>query len=271
VVDRTNGSPMLTWLENDLAANTNDWLIAFWHSPPYAWGTHDSDNIADSTGRLVDMRENAVPLLESYGVDLVLCGHSHTYERSFLLDGHYGYSGSITPTMIKDSGSGRPDDTGAYHKAGTGPTPHEGAVYVVCGSSGWVTPDVRNYPGWHPAMFIKRKELGSMVIDVNSNRLDAIFLRETGEIDDHFTILKGAAPEPLRIATFRMNGGVLTAKWKSVAGHIYRLERTSSLETPDWQTVAEAGNMTATGATSSWAGPVDEDSSASFYRVVRVP
>src|ERR1041385_1180768 len=33
---RTNGSPMLTWLEADLAAYTNQWLIAFWHHPPYS-------------------------------------------------------------------------------------------------------------------------------------------------------------------------------------------------------------------------------------------
>ena len=36
------------------------------------------------------MRQNALPILEADGVDLVLTGHSHSYERSFLLDGHYG-------------------------------------------------------------------------------------------------------------------------------------------------------------------------------------
>lgn len=29
-----------------------------------------------------DMRENIVPILEAHGVDLVLTGHSHSYERS---------------------------------------------------------------------------------------------------------------------------------------------------------------------------------------------
>jgi hypothetical protein len=34
---------MLAWLEQDLAANEKDWTIAYWHSPPYSKGTHDSD------------------------------------------------------------------------------------------------------------------------------------------------------------------------------------------------------------------------------------
>src|SRR5205823_9520894 len=134
---RSPGGAMLTWLEQDLSANTNDWLIAFWHRPPYSFGTHNSD----FEFNMVEMRENAVPILEAHGVDLVLNGHSHNYERSYLMDGHYGSSTTLTPSMIKDSGNGQPDGTGPYVKNGLGPTPHQGAVYVVAGSSGWVTLD----------------------------------------------------------------------------------------------------------------------------------
>src|SRR6185503_8118230 len=107
----TNGA-MWMWLEADLAANTNEWLIAFWHSPPYTMGSHNSDDLTDSAGRLVFMRENFLPLLESHGVDLVLGGHSHCYERSYLINGHYGYSFSLIPEMVKDSGNGRVSSTG---------------------------------------------------------------------------------------------------------------------------------------------------------------
>ena len=48
---------MLNWLENDLAATSKDWIIAFWHQPPYSKGTHDSDREGD----LIEMRENALP------------------------------------------------------------------------------------------------------------------------------------------------------------------------------------------------------------------
>ncbi|MEY3609297.1 MAG: hypothetical protein RLZZ447_2085, partial [Verrucomicrobiota bacterium] len=43
----------------------------------------------------------------------------------------------------------------------------------------------------HPAMFLSLYRLGSLVLDVDGNRLDAAFLTEKGERLDHFTILKG--------------------------------------------------------------------------------
>src|SRR5260221_2980474 len=64
--DRGAGSPMLTWLRADLEANTNDWLIAFWHSPPYTKGSHDSVNLSDNFGNMTQMRMHIVPVLEEY-------------------------------------------------------------------------------------------------------------------------------------------------------------------------------------------------------------
>ena len=34
---------MLNWLQNDLAMTEQQWIIAFWHHPPYSDGSHDSD------------------------------------------------------------------------------------------------------------------------------------------------------------------------------------------------------------------------------------
>jgi hypothetical protein len=260
------GSPMLLWLEADLAANTNLWTIAFFHSPPYNFGTHNSDNPADTSGHLVQMRENVVPILESYGVDVVLCGHSHSYERSFLLNGHYGYSASLTPAMIKDAGDGRTDGGGAYRKRPSGPEA-QGAVYVVAGSSGWVTGDTFIPQYLHPAMFIKLKELGSMVIDVDGNRLDAKFLRETGAIDDYFTIIKEAqAEDVLRIAMFRVQNDVVTARWNSVNGRTYRVEKTSNLTNPDWHPASP--EIEADGPMTTWSGAAAPGANESYYRVV---
>lgn len=186
VTGRTPPSAMLTWLQNDLANNQQDWLIVYWHHPPYSKGSHDSDTEIE----LVEMRENVVPILENYGVDLVLSGHSHAYERSYLLDGHYGASGTFTNAMKKNDGDGRPGGNGAYTKATRGPGAHEGAVYVVAGSSGIASGGPLN----HPAMFTSLNQLGSLVLDIQGNQLDAKFLRETGAIDDSFTIIKGTSP-----------------------------------------------------------------------------
>jgi hypothetical protein len=182
--DRSVTGPMLTWLENDLAATTQEWIIAFWHHPPYSKGSHDSD----WEDELIEMRANALPILEDYGVDLVLSGHSHSYERSYLIDSHYGTSNTLISSMIKDGGSGRPAETGAYSKPTSGTAPHEGAVYAVAGSSSIVQNDGTFD---HPAMFISLTEFGSMVLDVNGGQLDAKFLRENGVVADSFTIIKG--------------------------------------------------------------------------------
>jgi hypothetical protein len=186
--DRSTNGAMLRWLEEDLARTTQQWVIAFWHHPPYSRGSHDSDVEVE----LVEMRENALPILEAHGVDLVLSGHSHSYERSFLIDGHYGASSTFDDGMKIDGGDGRPDGNGAYSKAGPGPAPHAGAVYVVAGSSGQTSGGRLN----HPAMFISINSLGSMVLDVSGATLDAAFLDSSGVVMDRFTIRKGAGSPP---------------------------------------------------------------------------
>jgi len=259
---RNPGDPMLVWLEEDLAANSKDWTIAIWHSPPYTKGSHDSDNLFDNGGNMTKMRQNIVPILENYGVDLVLGGHSHNYERSFLMDGHYGFSSSLAPNMVKDAGSGQPADTGAYRKEGTGPTPNQGTVYVVAGSSGWAT----FATGYHPIMHTAMLRMGSLVLDIQDHRLDAKFLRETGEIDDHFTILKGAQPAPLRVVKTQAADGQVVIHWKSLAGRTYRVEMTKNLETPQWNSISE--DVQATGATTAWEGAALTESGQAFLRIV---
>ena len=130
--DRSPDGAMMTWLEADLAANDKEWVIAFWHHSPYSKGSGDSDEL----GRSIALRQNAVPLLERYGVDLVLTGHSHSYERSYLIDGHYGRSDTFTDAMKKSPGDGSATGDGAYQKPATVGAPHAGAVYAVAGTAG---------------------------------------------------------------------------------------------------------------------------------------
>ncbi len=181
---RGETSAMWTWLDEDLASNDKDWTIAFWHHPPYTKGSHDSDKESE----LLDMRERAVPRLEASGVDLVLGGHSHSYERSFLLDSHYGKSGSLSDSHILDGGDGRDGGDGAYEKQTLGPAAHEGAVYLVNGSSGKTSGGSLD----HPVMVTSMNELGSLVLDIDDNRLDATFLDDRGDVRDTFTVIKGS-------------------------------------------------------------------------------
>ncbi len=209
---RSSTGPMLTWLANDLAATTQDWIIAFWHHPPFSHGTHNSDTEVE----LKEMRQNAVPILENHGVDLVLSGHSHNYERSFLIDGHYGTNSTWDPlTMLKDGGDGRVDGDGAYKKPTAGLAPREGAVYIVNGNSGNTCNSSCGALDYR-AMFVSfGREEGSMVIDVNGNRLDAAYLRSNGVKGDHFTIIKGVPTAAISdVAVVEGNTGTRNAVFK---------------------------------------------------------
>ncbi len=190
VSSRLANAPMANWLRLDLAAATNRWLIAFWHHPAYTRGSHNSD----SETELIQMRQNILPLLEAGGVDLVMAGHSHCYERSKLLNGHYGFSSTLTTGMVLNAASGRvTNGVGAYLKPETfsGAMPgNYGAVYMTAGSSGQVSGGTLN----HPAMFISLNQLGSVVLDITSNRLDATFLRETSATNDWFSLIKTNFP-----------------------------------------------------------------------------
>jgi hypothetical protein len=167
-----------------------------------------------------------------------------------------------------DAGEGRADGDGAERKQSSGPA-EQGAVYVVCGSSGWVTPDTFLPAYLHPAMFIKLKQLGSMVIDVDGNRMDAKFLRETGATDDYFTIIKEtSSPGMLRIARFQVTGGTVTARWTSIAGRRYQVEITSRLENPDWRPASAV--ILATTAETTWSGDAEPGFTEAYYRVAQV-
>lgn len=185
--DLSTTGPMLSWLELDLASTMQQWVVAFFHHPPYTKGTHDSDDPVDSDGKLWAMRENAIPILEAGGCDLVLAGHSHVYERSFLIDGHTGTSGTWNPSIHQlDGESGDPAGTGAYQKV---ELPNQGTVYVVMGSSAQAGSGTLD----HPAMYYSGSVMGSLVLDFSGSELVAKMIRIDGIIEDAFSISKSPA------------------------------------------------------------------------------
>ena len=186
--DLTSRGGMMKWLKSDLAQDHATWTFAYFHHPPYTKGSHDSDKTdLESGGRLIQMRENIIPVLEAGGVDVVMSGHSHSYERSFFMDGHYGKSATFNDDFKKSPGNGQEEGQGAYLKPGPGPVAHSGTVYVVAGSSGKISGGKLN----HPAMITSLNEMGSLVLDINTNRLDVTFLNWKGIVRDHFTMIKG--------------------------------------------------------------------------------
>jgi len=94
------GARMLAWLDADLAATKKYWKIAFIHHPPYPTGAH----LGDPLCALVEQTVN--PIVERHGVQLVLAGHEHGYERSFPLVGGQKVDASVPSTTYLITGGG---------------------------------------------------------------------------------------------------------------------------------------------------------------------
>lgn len=177
---RAEDGAMLTWLEMDLEATDKTWTVVYFHHPPYTKGSHDSDTeIAH-----VEMRERVMPILEAHGVDLVLGGHSHIYERSFLVHGAYD-----TPTTraghVVDEGDGKGE--APYYRA----VGEDGAIYIVAGHGG--TNVGRDGDSEHPLMYFTELANGSVLVDVDGATMRVRNVRLDGEVTDDFRFVKGEA------------------------------------------------------------------------------
>ena len=72
------GSAQYNWLANDLSTTTQPWKIVVMHIPPYSSST---------TGPSPGSAGVLNTLFEKSGVQLVLGGHSHNYERTKVING----------------------------------------------------------------------------------------------------------------------------------------------------------------------------------------
>jgi acid phosphatase type 7 len=201
--------PQVTWLKQDLAANTQLWTVVYWHHPPYTMGSHNSDTESD----LVSIRQNLIRILERYKVDLILCGHSHVYERSRLMKGHYGNESSFNAGTNNLSTSSAKYDGSAnscpYVKNTS--TPFNGTVYVVAGSAGQLGGTQSSFP--HAAMYFSNATNGgSLALTIEENRLDGKWVCADGVIRDQFTIEKNVN-KTTNVAITAGQNTVLTASW----------------------------------------------------------
>ena len=88
-----SGGAQKRWLTKELESARNnraiDWIVVCMHQT--AISTADKANGAD-----LGIRQEWLPLFDRYGVDLVVCGHEHHYERSHAIRGTLG-TDTLTP------------------------------------------------------------------------------------------------------------------------------------------------------------------------------
>lgn len=66
----------ITWIEQDLSETTADFIIIQTHKGMLSYGKHHLDN------EMPLIRDQLMPLLDKYNVDLFLNGHDHIYSRT---------------------------------------------------------------------------------------------------------------------------------------------------------------------------------------------
>lgn len=207
-------NPQVTWLKKDLEAARNNpsvkWVIVLWHHPAYTYGSYNSDIDPELAG----IRQNLLPVLEQYPVDLVFCGHSHIYERFRMIKGHYGVGSTfqngkhVAPAYTNASSTGKYEGNGCPYIKKTG---NEGTIYVTNGSGGAVS---GTQPVWpHPALVYGENKGGSVFLEVSDNRLDYRWISEDAGVKDQFTLFKDVS----RKKDLSINYGDslrLTASWE---------------------------------------------------------
>lgn len=85
-----DNAEQLAFLERSLQAADTTWTVVAMHHPPYSAGYQGSST---------DARRVFSPLFERYGVQLVLSGHDHDYQRSEVING--------VTYVVSGAGSGR--------------------------------------------------------------------------------------------------------------------------------------------------------------------
>jgi hypothetical protein len=226
--DTTQRATMKAWLDRDLAdASTKaDWTIVIFHHPPYSKGAnHDSDSTSSTLfidKPQIDMRNEFVPVFQKYGVDLVLNGHSHSYERSYYMKDLYaGTKGVVNGDSNEFVAATHAYGKGYSGRSAAGEEYKKTAGYVVYSAAGnggkadhdygsmrviteWLNHAAHvlqpfwNWVGAQVAGSSKsgadhKRGLaipGSVLIDANKDRLEVQMLNQTGQVLDQFLIKK---------------------------------------------------------------------------------
>jgi Calcineurin-like phosphoesterase/Purple acid Phosphatase, N-terminal domain/TAT (twin-arginine translocation) pathway signal sequence len=114
------------WLERTLAAahrdSSIDWIIAFHHQPIMS-------SSSKGAGGDLGIRRAFLPSFDAYGVDLVLCGHDHDYERTYVVHGTDPGT-AMRPTVVSTSLTSIDSSLGHLHMViGGGGTSSHDDVY----------------------------------------------------------------------------------------------------------------------------------------------
>jgi hypothetical protein len=180
-----SGSAQRTFVQNDLqAASANPavkWIVVYLHKPMYTSPNECGSSSCSNTGsENSNLRNGFHPMFDQYGVDLVLAGHIHNYQRSYQLK--YDAGSPSSPTIGSNNAN-------TY-------TEGNGAVFTIVGTGG-----VNFHALSGKASFTSAQQddfFGQLEIKTTNTKLEGKFFRNgNNAILDSFTINKAANSPPV--------------------------------------------------------------------------
>lgn len=130
-----------SWLQRALASSKAPWKVAVFHHPAFTCGTYHARH---------DVVARWVPLFERYGVQLVLSGHDHNYQRF---------------------------------------VPRRGVTYVVHGGGAGTFYPITACPSGYPRRVRARREHGWLYLVFTDVRMVGWAVNMSGRRTDRFTVL----------------------------------------------------------------------------------
>lgn len=118
---------LLQWLRTDIGSSKADWKIVTYHHPAFNTGRAHYD------GQLMRLLS---PLLEVWGVDLVLNGHVHNYQRTVPLKFVPATNETGEQYIITPEGRVNGKFILDQHFDGVNDTSPDGIIYIVTGGGG---------------------------------------------------------------------------------------------------------------------------------------
>jgi hypothetical protein len=109
--DVSPGSEQYVWLERELSASDATWKFAVHHHPPYSSDENDYGDTWKGRSTRGDLRvRQLTALYDAYGVDMVMTGHIHSYERTWpVIGGRVVDDGGTVYTITGGGGGGLED------------------------------------------------------------------------------------------------------------------------------------------------------------------
>lgn len=164
------GSKQFDFVKNDLQKASENpstkWIIVSIHEPLYSSPSaccHVSKKLRDYHS-----------LFDKFGVDLVLAGHTHNYQRSFPLE----YNPDKPSKPIAGS-----NNKHTYNDA-------DGVVFAIVGTGGINLHGLKDKSGFIASQQDKKFGILNIQTTNNDNKLEATYYTNQGKVKDNFSISK---------------------------------------------------------------------------------